>query len=169
MKWLPPPSVPSCASGSFTLTRGCFSVIFSSRSARGRHRDVTDAGETNQLPRTARPLVLTIPCGTARSIAARTFASESGRSLAVSVVCTAIMPQPMSTPTAAGMIAPFVGDHRAHGRAPAEVHVGHCGRRGRTTNGMRATFSSWRFASSSTGTPRVHIFTCRPPGTLSTS
>ena len=33
----------------------------------------------------------------------------SGNWLAFKVVCTAIMPQPMSTPTAAGMIAPLVG------------------------------------------------------------
>ena len=37
------------------------------------------------------------------------------------------MPQPMSTPTAAGMIALWVGDHRADGRADAQVHVGHGG------------------------------------------
>jgi hypothetical protein len=33
----------------------------------------------------------------------------SGRSFAASVVSTAIMPQPRSTPTAAGMMAPSVG------------------------------------------------------------
>src|SRR5713226_2264940 len=33
----------------------------------------------------------------------------SGRVRALRSVCTAIMPQPMSTPTAAGIIAPFVG------------------------------------------------------------
>ena len=37
------------------------------------------------------------------------------------------MPQPMSTPTAAGMIAPSVGMHRADGRALAQVRVGHQG------------------------------------------
>ncbi len=49
------------------------------------------------------------PWGTAFSMARRTFRSESGSSSATSEVCTAIMPQPMSTPTAAGMIAPTVG------------------------------------------------------------
>ena len=49
------------------------------------------------------------PCGIAFSIAERMPFRLSGRSLAVIDVRTAIMPQPMSTPTAAGMIAPFVG------------------------------------------------------------
>ena len=48
--------------------------------------------------------------GTARSIDARSSASGLARkSLGVNWVRTAIMPQPMSTPTAAGMIAPNVG------------------------------------------------------------
>jgi len=46
---------------------------------------------------------------TARSIALRSPARESGKSAAVSVVRAAIIPQPISTPTAAGMIAPLVG------------------------------------------------------------
>jgi len=49
------------------------------------------------------------PCGTARSIALRTPFKLSGRSEPVSDVCTAIIPQPMSTPTAAGTIASRVG------------------------------------------------------------
>ena len=50
-----------------------------------------------------------LPTGTLRSIELRSIASESGRSSARSVVRTAAMPQPMSTPTAAGMMAPWVG------------------------------------------------------------
>ena len=42
-------------------------------------------------------------------MADRAPAMLSGRCSALSVVLTAIMPQPMSTPTAAGMIAPLVG------------------------------------------------------------
>ena len=49
------------------------------------------------------------PCGTAFSIAVRMPCRLSGSWLACKEVCTAIMPQPMSTPTAAGMIAPRVG------------------------------------------------------------
>ena len=47
-----------------------------------------------------------IGCGMA---AVRTASSESGRSAAVRLVSDAHMPQPMSTPTAAGTIAPLVG------------------------------------------------------------
>jgi hypothetical protein len=43
------------------------------------------------------------------SIASRTNFRLSGNWLAFRLVLTAIMPQPMSTPTAAGMIAPLVG------------------------------------------------------------
>jgi len=49
------------------------------------------------------------PCGTARSIAERIVATLSGRSAALRFVLAAIMPQPMSTPTAAGMTAFSVG------------------------------------------------------------
>jgi hypothetical protein len=42
-------------------------------------------------------------------MAERTAARLSGRSLAIKVVFAAIMPQPMSTPTAAGMTALRVG------------------------------------------------------------
>lgn len=44
-----------------------------------------------------------------RSTSRISGSSESGRSAAVSVVSVATMPQPMSTPTADGMIAPSVG------------------------------------------------------------
>ena len=40
---------------------------------------------------------------------AQRLAGRPGRSAAVNWVRTAIIPQPMSTPTAAGMIAPSVG------------------------------------------------------------
>ena len=49
------------------------------------------------------------PCGTARSIEARSDASDSGNWREVSEVRTAIIPQPMSTPTAAGTTAPRQG------------------------------------------------------------
>ena len=51
----------------------------------------------------------------------------SGSSLAVSGSRTAFIPQPMSTPTAAGMIGALRRDHRADGRADAGVHVRHRG------------------------------------------
>ena len=49
------------------------------------------------------------PCGTARSIAERSGPRLTGRSSARNVVFAAIIPQPMSTPTAAGMMAFSVG------------------------------------------------------------
>ncbi len=47
--------------------------------------------------------------GIARSIASRTVERSAGSSSIEYCMRTAIMPQPMSTPTAAGMIAPRVG------------------------------------------------------------
>ena len=73
-------------------------------------RVATDAGGV--APRAAVARARRCRCGRAApraSIAERSAARLSGRSFAGSVVCTAIMPQPMSTPTAAGMIAPLVG------------------------------------------------------------
>jgi hypothetical protein len=84
-------------------------VIAASLGARSRQRESTAAGVTAQAPFVARPGVDTKPCGTARSMAVRSGFSESGRSFARSVVSTAIMPQPMSTPTPAGMMARRVG------------------------------------------------------------
>ena len=64
--------------------------------------------------------------GTASSMATPD-GSAVGREVvaAVSWVRTAIIPQPMSTPTAAGMIAPSVGMTTADRGALAEVGVGH--------------------------------------------
>ena len=95
----------------------------------------------------------------------RSAANDSGRSLALSDVCTAIMPQPMSTPTAAGMIAPCVAITEPT-VAPLPTCTSGITARCECTNGMRAMFASCVFASSSTGTPRVHIFTWRPPSTF---
>ena len=52
-------------------------------------------------------------------------AGRPGARIARRLVRTAIMPQPMSTPTAAGMIARLRRDHAPDRRALAEVHVGH--------------------------------------------
>ncbi|MNH28584.1 hypothetical protein D3C79_887620 [compost metagenome] len=61
----------------------------------------------SQAPWSRRPKVL--PWGTACSMALRSRCKLSGRSAATSEVQAAIMPQPISTPTAAGIIAPRVG------------------------------------------------------------
>ena len=66
--------------------------------------------------------------GTAASIARRTAARLSGRSLGRERSCAPrIMPQPMSTPTAAGTIAPIGRDDAPDRRALAEMHVRHRG------------------------------------------
>src|SRR5262245_40598965 len=78
------------------------------------------------------------------------------------------MPQPMSTPTAAGMIAPLVAITEPT-VAPRPKCTSGMAATWLKMKGMRATFSSWRLASSSMGTPRVHIFTWRPLGTFKTS
>ena len=107
MKWLPVPSVPKCwmwlVFSSFGYSRqssvnsgsSCAQAVF------------TEPGAFCQAPGSREPCAR--PCGTARSMAERSGARLPGRSSAVSVVLHAIMPQPMSTPTAAGMMAFKVG------------------------------------------------------------
>src|ERR1700739_3787171 len=85
----------------------------------------------------------------------------SGRSLAFKSVCTAIMPQPISTPTAAGIIAPLVGI-----TLPTVAPMPQCTSGIAAThlkmNGSCATFSSCLRASSSRGTPFVHALIGAP-------
>jgi hypothetical protein len=99
-------------------------------------------------------------------MASRSGPRLSGRSLAVSVVLQAIMPQPMSTPTAAGMMARRVGITEPT-VAPMPKCTSGMAAMWWKTMGRRAALVSWRLASSSTGTPRVHIFSGTPPGTSS--
>ena len=80
--------------------------------------------------------------------------NESGRSAAVMDVCTAIMPQPMSTPTAAGMIALCVGTTEPT-VAPTPMCTSGITATHLCTKGMLAMFLSWATALSSMGTPRV--------------
>ena len=127
-----------------------------------RHSASTPAGLRPRRRRRGLPKVL--PWGTAASMALRRAWRLSGRSAAVSEVRAAIMPQPMSTPTAAGMIAPTVGM-----TLPMVEPLPRCTSgitaRCRKMKGIRAVFiSCWR-ASSSTGTPRVHSRIGAPPGT----
>ena len=101
------------------------------------------------------------PCGTAASMAERSGLRLSGRSCDTSDVCTAIMPQPISTPTAAGMIAPLHG--MTHPTvAPRPQCTSGITAMWLCTNGSFATFSSWRRAVSSSGTPRVHALIGAP-------
>ena len=75
-----------------------------------------------------------------------------GRSSARSVVLAAIMPQPMSTPTAAGMMALRVGITEPT-VAPMPRCTSGMAAMCLNTMGRRAALASWRLASSSTGTP----------------
>jgi hypothetical protein len=86
-----------------------------------------------------------------------------GQVFAVSVVLQAIMPQPMSTPTAAGMMARRVGMTEPT-VAPMPKCTSGMAAMCLKTMGRRAALVSWRLASSSTGTPRVHILMGTPPG-----
>ncbi len=80
----------------------------------------------------------------------------------MSDVCTAIIPQPMSTPTAAGMIAPTVGM-----TLPTVAPIPQCTSGITAThwwmNGIRATLRELRGAAASNGTPRVHALIGTPP------
>ena len=101
MKWLPEPSEPSC-SGQLP------------RDARrpARHLAARAAPSTRGAAVVPAPACCTRPAdsGTApRDLLVQHAEVAPARSSAVNWVRTAIIPQPMSTPTAAGMIAPSVG------------------------------------------------------------
>ena len=105
MKWLPPPSVPSwLIQLAFLPTRFC------TPGWRCMMRRSPLSKRFAAWVRASRSLWLSKPTGTSREIWLNTFLSElSSSSAAVSESRRAIMPQPISTPTAAGMIALFLG------------------------------------------------------------
>ena len=78
------------------------------------------------------------------------------------------MPQPMSTPTAAGMIAPEVGM-----TLPTVAPMPQCTSGIAATHlwmmGSRATFRSWSAAFWSKGTPRIHALIGTPSSFLNSS
>ncbi|KAG1530797.1 hypothetical protein G6F50_017080 [Rhizopus delemar] len=82
----------------------------------------------------------------------RSCRRSSGRSLARSVVRTAAMPQPMSTPTAAGMIAPRVGITEPTVAPLPRCTAGSTATHG-PTNGIAAMLRSCSCACASSGTP----------------
>ena len=107
MKWLPLPSVPRCTRWLVFSSFGCARQMSANSGARPAQAASTSAGTCCQAPGSRPPGLR--PTGTARSIAERSGARSSGRSAATRSVRQAIIPQPMSTPTAAGMIASTVG------------------------------------------------------------
>ena len=109
MKWLPVPSVPRWLMRCGWFSLGYFCTTRSKRSCRMPHASTVDTGALAQAPRSFLPPLSVRPCGTAFSIDSRMPNKLSGKCEAFRLVFTAIMPQPISTPTAAGMIAPLVG------------------------------------------------------------
>ena len=112
--------------------------------------------------RDPRPRVLLRPCGMAFSSSVHRPSKLSGKSFAVRVVCTAIIPQPISTPTAAGMIASLVGN-----TVPIVAPIPTC-TSGITashlyTNGIFEALINWSCAFGSTGTPLVQSLIGVPP------
>ena len=92
----------------------------------------------------------------------RSSASESGRSAAVRLVRTAAMPQPMSTPTAAGHTASFMAMTE-----PTVAPLPKC-TSGMTatwwnTHGSRAMLRSWSSADDSTDASSVQRRTSALP------
>src|SRR5215470_4709972 len=162
MKWLPVPSVPRCTTLFEFLILPCLLVIAANLGSRRRHASTAGAGGFSQAP-LSRPRAVR-PCGTARSIAARTSRRLSGRSLAVKVVRSAAIPQPMSTPTAAGMMAPTVG-MTLPTVAPTPQWTSGIAATQPRTHGRRATLCSCFAATSSRLTPRIHALIGTPPST----
>jgi len=100
-------------------------------------------------------------------VAERSAARLSGRSEAVRVVRAAIMPQPMSTPTAAGTMAPTVGTTEPTVAPLPRCTSGITAIQRCTKGSFAMLISCWR-ASSSSGTPCVHSLIGTPPVSLIT-
>ena len=153
MKWLPVPSVPRC----LTRVRADASDV--------RRRCARSAGRERSQPTVrARPADVAPRAAIVRAAvvgaAVRHGAPRSPERMRVEVVrqvgrgegraLSAIMPQPMSTPTAAGMIAPFVGitlpTVAPMPRCTSGITATHL-----WTKGRRATLSSCARAAPRTG------------------
>ena len=159
MKWLPPPSVPSWR----TQVSSKFFCIFASCGCLSAMRSSARANGFAACPSASRASCWSKPTGTAASIAPRTRPSRSGSSAAVSERRTAHIPQPMSTPTAAGMIAPFVGMTEPT-VAPIPVWTSGIAATWRNTNGRRETLTSCFSAPASTSS--VQTWTGTPPSSI---
>ena len=150
MKWLPPPSVPICRSSLSVRILRCFCLIASSRPTSPDSATRVSMLSGNFQCSPPRPL----PTGTLRSMELRSGPRSSGRSLARRVVRTAAMPQPMSTPTAAGMIAPRVGITEPTVAPLPRCTSGITATHG-PTNGIDAMLRNCSWACGSSGTPRT--------------
>src|SRR5260370_1125306 len=96
MKWLPPPSVPSCF------------IAFALRSWTPSCSSLKSFQPSQYEDSSTDSLYALKPTGIASSIAKRKSFNLPSRIPLLNGVFTAIMPQPMSTPTVAGITASFV-------------------------------------------------------------
>src|SRR5450432_2469033 len=104
-----------------------------------------------------------MPTGMARSMALRSARRSSGRSVARRLVSMAAMPQPMSTPTAAGAIAPRIAMTEPT-VAPRPACTSAMTATWCATHGRPATFLSWpiTFESTSSRGAQIMMGTLRP-------
>jgi hypothetical protein len=135
-KWLPDPSVPNCL---IALSSRSWPSSVAGRCA-ASHRSALRPWSLCPWP---------TPAGMARSMRPSSGSSVSGSWSSVRSSSAAIMPQPMSTPTAAGMIAPLVGmtDPTV---APMPTWASGMRATWSSTIGRRAAFSACRIVAGST-------------------
>jgi hypothetical protein len=141
-KWLPAPSEPSWANAVFA----CFGVSCVAGSWSRSHRSA---------PRLELSWPLPTPAGTAFSTRGRSGSSVSGSWSAVTSRRAAIIPQPMSTPTAEGMTASRVGMTEPT-VAPIPTWASGIRATWSSTMGRRAAADAWRMAPSSTSVAHDH-------------
>src|SRR5579872_363284 len=133
-KWLPDPSVPNCSA-----------ILVRSRSPRDVAGDsvLSSAGSSEgalcPLPR---------PAGIASSTSDKSEDRSSGSSLRTRLVRAAIMPQPMSTPTAEGTMAPRMKATEPT-VAPIPTWASGMSAIGFSTNGSAAVRSAWAIVEGS--------------------
>jgi len=134
-EWLPEPSVPNCL------------AAFTARSA-----DSSVAGRWAASQRSALRFTESwpwpTPAGMTRSTRTSSGSSESGSRSSVTSSSAATMPQPMSTPTAAGITAPRVGITEPT-VAPMPTWASGMRATWPSMIGRRAVFSAWRMAPGS--------------------
>ncbi len=147
MKWLPPPRVPSWMPIlAFTLL--CTAALLGSLRSRSQSRAAVVASGWALNP-----------AGTAAATASSAPLRSSGSCDAVCGVRTAVIPQPKSTPTAAGMMAASVGitDPMV---APMPTWASAIKATGPDTAGLRAV--RWACTSVSASASNAQLTTERP-------
>lgn len=153
MKWLPPPSEPICC---FALrSRSCTSSCSAPNAPQNRSQPANRPWLSLRRRTSGIDLCAEKPTGIACSTARRSACRSSGRSAVVRLVRTACMPQPMSTPTAAGDTALRIATTEPT-VAPLPRWTSGITRRP-CTHGSREMLRSWSSACCSTSSTRAHI------------